>query len=253
MLRMTSIPISYGVLTLAGVVLGCIGSFAAADEIWHPPHWGFTKAAAFLGDPPMTELNDPSQSLDAEKGTALVKLARSTLMEKFGLRLMPAEADQLRSALQEPSLQAHCGTFVTLKLRGQLRGCIGTLSASDPIAEGVRRNAINAAFHDPRFAPLTERELAEVEIEVSVLTEPQPLLYTTGAELVRKLRPKVDGVIIRKGYASATFLPQVWEQLPDSEDFLNHLCHKAGLPRDAWRHSKLDVSTYQVQCFEETP
>jgi hypothetical protein len=208
-------------------------------------------AIAFLGDPPMPELKDSSQRLDVEKGKTLVKLARSTLMEKFGRQLQPAEVDQLRSALQDPSFQAHCGTFVTLKLRGQLRGCIGNLTTTDPLAEGVRRNAINAAFHDPRFSPLTEQELTRVDIEVSVLTEPQPLEYTDGAELLRKLRPNVDGVIIRKGYASATFLPQVWEQLPKTEDFLNHLCQKAGLPRDAWKQSKLDVSTYQVQYFEE--
>jgi MEMO1 family protein len=208
-------------------------------------------AIAFLGDSPMPELKDSSQRLDAEKGQALVKLARRTLMEKFGRQPQPDEGDPLRSALQDPSLQAHCGTFVTLKLRGQLRGCIGNLTATDPLAEGVRRNAINAAFHDPRFSPLTEQELTRVEIEVSILTEPQPLEYTDGEDLLRKLRPNVDGVIIRKGYASATFLPQVWEQLPKTEDFLNHLCQKAGLPRDAWKQSELDVSTYQVQYFEE--
>jgi len=208
-------------------------------------------AIAFLGDPPMPELKDSSQRLDAEKGKALVKLARSTLMEKFGRHLQPAEADQLRAALQDPSFQAPCGTFVTLKLRGQLRGCIGNLTTADPLADGVRHNAINAAFHDPRFSPLTEQELPQVEIEVSILTEPQPLEYTDGEELLRKLRPNVDGVIIRQGYASATFLPQVWEQLPKTEDFLNHLCQKAGLPRNAWKQSKLDVSTYQVQYFEE--
>jgi AmmeMemoRadiSam system protein A len=189
--------------------------------------------------------------LAPEKGQVLVKLARSALMEKFGLALTPAETEQMRSALSDASLQTPCGTFVTLKHHGRLRGCIGSLSASDPLAEGVRRNAINAAFHDPRFSPLTESELSQIEIEVSVLTEPQPLAFSDPEDLLRKLRPNIDGVIIRQGYASATFLPQVWDQLPQKEAFLGQLCLKAGLPRDAWKRGKLEVSTYQVQYFEE--
>ncbi len=208
-------------------------------------------AIAFFGEPPMPATNEPSELLAPEKGQVLVKLARSTLMEKFGLPLTPAEAERMRSALSDASLQARCGTFVTLKHQGRLRGCIGNLSASDPLAEGVRRNAINAAFHDPRFSPLQEKELEQIEIEVSVLTEPRPLAFRDPEDLLRKLRPNVDGVIIRQGYASATFLPQVWEQLLKKEDFLGHLCLKAGLPRDAWKHGKLEVSTYQVQYFEE--
>jgi AmmeMemoRadiSam system protein B/AmmeMemoRadiSam system protein A len=208
-------------------------------------------AIAFFGDPPMPAMQEANQLLAPEKGQVLVRLARSTLMEKFGLPLPPSEADRMRSALSEPAFQARYGTFVTLKLKGQLRGCIGSLSASEPLAEGVRRNAINAAFHDPRFAPLTEKELGQIEIEVSVLTEPQPLAFSDPQDLLRKLRPNVDGVIILQGYASATFLPQVWEQLPKKEDFLGHLCLKAGLPRDAWKRGKIEVTTYQVQYFEE--
>ena len=208
-------------------------------------------AIAFFGDPPMPAMKEANQLLALEKGQVLVKLARSTLMEKFGLPLPPAEADRMRSALSDASFQARCGTFVTLKHKGALRGCIGSLSASDPLAEGVRRNAINAAFHDPRFSPLTEKELGQVEIEVSVLTEPQALAFGDPEDLLRKLRANVDGVIIRQGYASATFLPQVWEQLPKKEDFLGHLCLKVGLPRDAWKSGKLEVATYQVQYFEE--
>ena len=196
---------------------------------------------------------DESKPLTPENGRLLVALARSTLMEKFGLPSPPADADRMRSALSDAAFQARRATFVTLKHKGRLRGCIGTLSASDPLAEGVRRNAVNAAFHDPRFSPLTERELGQVEIEVSVLTEPQPLAFSDPEDLLRKLRANVDGVIIRQGHASATFLPQVWEQLPKKEDFLGHLCLKAGLPRDAWKRGKLETSTYQVQYFEEHP
>ena len=199
----------------------------------------------------MSAVNEPSQALAPEKGQLLVRLARSTLMEKFGRPLPPYEVHQLQSALKDPVFQTPCGTFVTLKQQGQLRGCIGTLSPAEPLAEGVRRNAVNAAFHDPRFSPLTDRDLDQILIEVSVLTEPRPLEFSDPEDLLRKLRPNVDGVILRQGYASATFLPQVWEQLPKKEDFLGHLCLKAGLPRDAWKRSKLQVSTYQVQYFEE--
>jgi len=208
-------------------------------------------AIAFFGEPPIPAMNTTSQLLTPEKGQILVKLARSTLMDKFGLPLAPADADRMRSALSDASLQARCATFVTLKHQGRLRGCIGSLSATDPLAEDVRRNATDAAFHDPRFAPLTAKELEQVAIEVSVLTEPRPLAFSDAEDLLRKLRPNVDGVIIRQGHAGATFLPQVWEQLPKKEDFLDHLCLKAGLPRDAWRRGGLTVSTYQVQYFEE--
>jgi AmmeMemoRadiSam system protein A len=138
-----------------------------------------------------------------------------------------------------------------LHQHGELRGCIGSLVAEEPLVEDVRRNAKNAAFRDPRFSPLNSGELDEVDIEVSVLTDPVPLDYKDGADLAARLRPNIDGVIISQGRARATFLPQVWEQLPEPADFLAHLCRKAGLPMDAWQDGSLAVSTYQVQCFSE--
>jgi AmmeMemoRadiSam system protein B/AmmeMemoRadiSam system protein A len=209
-------------------------------------------AIAFFGAATMHEPKENETALMPEDGRSLLKLARHTLLKRFG-RQPAADPDEgsLEAALCAPSLQRRCGTFVTLKLKGQLRGCIGNLSGSESIVEGVRQNAVNAAFHDPRFSPLTESELERVEIEVSVLSAPAPLAYTDGGDLLCKLKPNRDGVIIRKGYASATFLPQVWEQLPRPEDFLSHLCLKAGLARDAWKTEPLEVSTYQVQYFEE--
>ncbi|MGB3647302.1 MAG: AmmeMemoRadiSam system protein A, partial [Desulfobulbales bacterium] len=115
----------------------------------------------------------------------------------------------------------------------------------------IRRNAINAAFNDPRFPPLTGPELEQAEIEVSILTNPQDLEYSDGKDLLTKLRPSIDGAIISKGMARATFLPQVWEQLPRTEDFLSHLCRKAGLSPDEWEKGELGVSIYQVQYFHE--
>jgi AmmeMemoRadiSam system protein A len=110
---------------------------------------------------------------------------------------------------------------------------------------------VSAAFRDPRFPALTKKELNRVEIEVSILTEPEPLNFQDHRDLLRKLRVDMDGVIINKGGARATFLPQVWKQLPQPEEFLSHLCMKARLPADAWKRPGLDVSTYQVQYFEE--
>jgi AmmeMemoRadiSam system protein A len=143
------------------------------------------------------------------------------------------------------------GTFVTLTVEGGLRGCIGHITPQESLLEGVRINALNAAFRDPRFRPLSKKEWDDVRIEVSILTRPQPLDYRDGADLLKKLRPNVDGVILKKGPAQATFLPQVWEQLPDGRSFLTHLCMKAGLEGDAWEKEKLEVSVYQVQAFEE--
>jgi AmmeMemoRadiSam system protein A len=185
------------------------------------------------------------------KGELLLRLARLTLAEKLKCGLTAADEDTRRAALEDPALQPVRATFVTLKRAGELRGCIGTLCACEPLAESVRRNAGNAAFCDPRFPSLTATELSEVTIEVSVLSEPRRLEASGAEDLLRRLRPGVDGVVLRKEGAGATFLPQVWEQLPRTEDFLKHLCLKAGLPRDAWRDAGAEVSTYQVQHFEE--
>ena len=199
----------------------------------------------------MQNQTDNRQPLTPEQGKALVALARQTLARHFGATITPADGQHLEELIADQALQARCGTFVTLKIDNQLRGCIGSLSASTPIVVGVRDNALKAAFHDPRFSPLGKTELDAVHIEVSVLSEPAPLLYTDGNDLLAKLRPDIDGVIIKKGAASATFLPQVWEQLPQPEPFLSHLCLKAGLPADAWRQGDLTVQVYQVQYFEE--
>lgn len=208
-------------------------------------------AIAFFGDQPMQQNTESNQHLNQEQGQVLVKLARQTIMKNLGKQVPEAEITAVESALSDGCYQAQCGTFVTLKIDGQLRGCIGNLTASESISDSVRKNAVNAAFRDPRFSPLTDQELNKVEIEVSILSEPQHLEYSDADDLINKLRVNIDGVIIRKGYASATFLPQVWEQLPEPEDFLSHLCAKAGLPSKAWRNTKIEVLTYQVQYFEE--
>jgi AmmeMemoRadiSam system protein A len=207
---------------------------------------GYT-VIAFYGGLSMKNRMDSLQSLNEEQGQILVKLARQTIEERLNKRSIKVDPDSMvDSAFKEKR-----GTFVTLTINKQLRGCIGNLDSTDPIVDGIERNAVNAAFRDPRFPPLKADELDRVDIEVSILTEPQPLEYRDSKDLLSKLRVNVDGVILRKGSASATFLPQVWEQLPQPEKFLSHLCSKAGLPADTWKKGNLDILTYQVQCFEE--
>jgi len=142
-------------------------------------------------------------------------------------------------------------SFVTLTKHGQLRGCIGSLEARRPLALDVRENATGAAFQDPRFPPVELSELRDLHIEISVLSPPQPLAYEDADDLTAKLRPGVDGVVIERGWNRATFLPQVWEKLPDPYQFLEHLCRKAYLPTDSYDRPGLDVYTYQVEKFEE--
>jgi len=183
--------------------------------------------------------------LNHEQGQALVKLARATIAKRLGLKV----ADQ--QVADDPALQERRAAFVTLKKNNQLRGCIGNLTPVSSLAQGVVDNAINAAFHDYRFSPLAADEFAEIDIDVSVLTLPEILEYSDADDLRRKLRPGIDGVIIRDGRRSATFLPQVWEQLPDVDLFLSHLCQKAGMAPQAWRDGNLEVEIYQTQSFGE--
>jgi AmmeMemoRadiSam system protein A len=179
----------------------------------------------------------------AEQGQSLLSLARYVLAQHFG--------GSSKEPVLDGAFDANYGTFVTLKIAGNLRGCIGNILPGGSVAECVRRNALSAAFHDSRFPPLTVAELAELEIDISVLSEPRTLSYTDAADLIAELRPGVDGVILTLDRASATFLPQVWEQLPEPELFLGHLCRKAGLVESAWRESQPRIEVYQVQCFEE--
>jgi len=187
------------------------------------------------------------QHLNNHQGQVLLKIARQTIAYRLGIESVDVDPN----AIRDMAFQDRRGTFVTLTIDGQLRGCIGNLDATETILGGVKRNAINAAFHDPRFDALKAEEFDQVGFEISILTEPKPLKYLNSKELLNKLRVNVDGVILRKGQNSATFLPQVWDQLPQPKQFLSHLCVKAGLSADAWKKTHIDISTYQVQYFEE--
>jgi len=148
-------------------------------------------------------------------------------------------------------LRADGASFVTLTERGQLRGCIGALEAYQPLVQDVCEHAQAAALEDYRFPPVRKEEVSLLKIEISVLTKPQPLNYKEASELVTRLRPGVDGVILRDGMRRATFLPQVWEKIPLPENFLSQLCMKMGASAGLWRQKKLDVMTYQVVEFHE--
>lgn len=190
---------------------------------------------------------DTPEWLSEDEGEYLLGVARNTIKN----RLSNVEGSQIDWNNVPKKFQERLGTFVTVTINGNLRGCIGHIVPRQPLIEGIKENAINAAFKDPRFTPLTKEEFDNIELEISILTPPQELSYTDAEDLLKKLRSGIDGVIIKKGFYEATFLPQVWDQLPDKGEFLSHLCLKAGLSIDSWKTEKLHVSTYQVQAFEE--
>ena len=179
---------------------------------------------------------------DAALGTALIERARNAIASELGL---PTGAESSHDALGAPG-----ATFVTLRRRGELRGCVGTLVAERPLAEDVRRHAVAAAFRDTRFEPLHASEFADLEVEVSLLEPMQPLPAASEADARRALRPGIDGLLLEWRERRATFLPQVWEQLPGPREFLAALKAKAGLPRDFWA-ADLKLSRYGVRKFVE--
>ncbi len=187
--------------------------------------------------------------LTLEEQNMLLHLAREALER----RVKGGDLPPLDVSFLTPRLRENGASFVTLTLHGKLRGCIGALEPYQPLAEDVREHAVAAALEDPRFPPLSERELNGVQLEVSRLTRPIPLEYKDANDLLSKLRPHVDGVIVRDGSQRTTFLPQVWEKIPDPAEFLNNLCHKMGASPDLWRKKHLDVLTYQVEDFHESP
>lgn len=179
---------------------------------------------------------------DATLGAALLVRARNAIARTWGEVQLPEPP--------HPALQARGATFVTLHRGGALRGCIGTLRAERPLDEDVRLHARAAAFDDPRFAPLARFEYEGLEIEVSLLGEPAPLAAASEAQALALLRRGRDGVILEWRGRRATFLPQVWEQLPQAPRFLAELRRKAGLAADFWAPD-LRLARYEVRKFAE--
>ncbi len=185
--------------------------------------------------------NDEQRYSPAER-SELLALARQSIEHglRHGVALRPA-LERCSAALREPR-----ASFVTLTLHEQLRGCIGSLEARQPLALDVSVNAFNAAFHDPRFAPLRSDELPLLAIAISVLSPPQAMHFSSERDLLAQLRPGVDGLILSEGRRRGTFLPSVWESLPDATEFLRHLKLKAGLAPDHWS-TTLQVERYTAE------
>ena len=180
---------------------------------------------------------------ERELGHVLLTIARSGIAERLGLRTQPGIA---HAALAQPG-----ATFVTLKRAGELRGCMGSIRPVRPLGADVRANAVAAAFGDPRFPPLAAFEFEKVEVEISLLTSDEPIDAVDERDLLGRLRPGLDGLILQFGQRRATFLPQVWDTLPDPREFLAALKRKAGLPEEFWS-PQMNVSRYGVTKWVES-
>lgn len=187
-------------------------------------------------------------TLNEDERYWLLEIARRSIeLAVLGESVMSFDLDTLPPALRELGV-----CFVTLTLPGgELRGCIGGLEATQPLAVDVWEHAASAALDDYRFQPVKYAELQSIQIEISRLTPPQPLEYEHPEDLPNLLHPHVDGVVLHDGSRRATFLPQVWEKIPDPSAFLSHLCQKMGAAPDLWRRRKLKVEIYHVEEFHE--
>lgn len=188
------------------------------------------------------------EKLTLEEQNILLRLARESVACAVKGEDLPA----LDLSALPPRLREEGSSFVTLTLHGKLRGCIGSLEPYESLAEDVREHATGAALKDPRFSPVSADELSGLKIEISRLTRPIPLEYKDANDLLSKLRPHVDGVILHAdSHRRATFLPQVWEKIPDPAEFLDNLCYKMGLEPDLWRRKHFEVFIYGVEEFHE--
>lgn len=176
-----------------------------------------------------------------ELAKMLITLAKDAIKSKlYNQNLI----DKQKLLEQFPNFSKPAATFVTLNLNGKLRGCIGSLVAHQALLDDLLNNAAKAAFEDPRFPPLTKEEFESVEIEISLLSQPLEIHYSSFEDLKSKINHGIDGVVIRQGIKQATFLPQVWEQLPDFEDFMTHLFHKANIVDLV---TPIDVFVYNIE------
>lgn len=187
-----------------------------------------------------------SKVLNPSQRHTLLDLARRSI--EHGLR--EGRAIRIDPSHYSGVLAEQRAAFVTLKSEGALRGCIGHLEAVQPLVLDVAENAFAAAFRDPRFPPLADAELADLGIDISVLSPAQRLTFASEEELLAIVEPGRDGLILEDGTARGTFLPSVWESLPDPREFLRHLKQKAGLRPDYWSDS-VRISRYRTESFSE--
>ncbi len=189
----------------------------------------------------------PEKNITESDRSYLLSLARQSIENCAN----GASAPHVDKGILSPVLREHGACFVTLTSQGFLRGCVGALEPYQSLVDDVCEHAVAAAFQDYRFPPVEANEVKDLEIEISYLTRPEPLKYESPEDLPKLIRPNIDGVVIRDGMQRATFLPQVWEKIPDPEEFLDELCMKMGASADLWRRKKLVVMIYQVEEFHE--
>lgn len=181
------------------------------------------------------------------KNSYLLEIAKDAIGNRFNKKYI----DKKLLLKEHPELKEQGAVFVTLTLDGNLRGCIGSIIAHRSLLDDLIHNAKASAFEDSRFLSLTKGEFERVEIEVSLLTIPKELSYKDRDDLMEKIQPSVDGVILKSGRYQATFLPQVWEQLPSFDIFFAHLCQKAGLRASGCLDGHPTILTYQVEKIDE--
>lgn len=181
--------------------------------------------------------------MNQEVKNYLCAIAKNAIAEELGKEVGKVDRPE------DEILDEKRGVFVTLEIGGGLRGCIGRIMPVYPLEEAVRRNAVNAAFDDSRFSPVSGNEFDDLDIEISVLTVPQKMEYKDADDLLKKLKLGEDGVVLKKGYHQSTYLPQVWDKIKDKEIFLSSLCMKAGMPPDEWKKGEIEVLTYRVEKF----
>jgi len=187
----------------------------------------------------------PTENNSKDKARILLQVARAAIAESLGLAVAEKQLDD------EDWLQQKGACFITLTQQDQLRGCIGTLEARRTLLNDVKANSKAAAFKDTRFSPLTSDEFNTTQIELSLLSLMQALSFTSEQDALSQLQSGVDGVVFEYGFQRSTFLPQVWEQLPDAKNFMAHLKHKAGLPADFWADD-IKLSRYTVSKWKES-
>jgi AmmeMemoRadiSam system protein A len=187
----------------------------------------------------------PTEINPKDKARVLLQIARAAIAESLGLSVAEKQLED------EDWLKQKGACFITLTQQGQLRGCIGTLDARRPLLDDVKANAKAAAFKDTRFSPLTSDELNATQIEISLLSPMQALSFSSEQDALSQLQPGIDGLVFEYGYQRSTFLPQVWEQLPEAKNFMAHLKHKADLPGDFWSDD-IKLYRYSVSKWKES-
>lgn len=204
---------------------------------------GYAALALVAQSPSEMETGSDAASLPNQIGSVLLSLARSAIARQFGINNMVV--------CNFPQLSEPGATFVTLTQDGTLRGCIGSLEAQRPLAQDVQENAVAAAFRDPRFPPLTRDELAITQVEVSLLSPIQAMSFSSEQDALAQMRPGIDGMVLQYRQQRGTFLPQVWEHLPQPQQFMSHLKRKAGLAEDFWS-DEIKLARYAVTKWKET-